>query len=117
MAKSGKTAGAAVRRAATRLFQAAPPMPQRAVTLSCRNVWKLFGHGAEAFLKQHPDPTEEDFLRADLTRAVRAVSLDVHQGEIFVIMGLSGSGNSTLVRSLSRLVEPSLDRLIFHGED
>jgi glycine betaine/proline transport system ATP-binding protein len=92
-------------------------MSQRAVTLSCRNVWKLFGHGAEAFLKQHPDPTEEDLLRADLIRAVRAVSLDVHQGEIFVIMGLSGSGKSTLVRCLSRLVEPSLGEVIFQGED
>jgi glycine betaine/proline transport system ATP-binding protein len=92
-------------------------MPQRAVTLSCHNVWKLFGHGAEAFLKQHPDPTEEDLLRADLIRAVRAVSLDVHRGEIFVIMGLSGSGKSTLVRCLSRLVEPSLGEIIFQGED
>src|SRR5471032_3093884 len=69
---------------------AAPASAKRAVTLSCRNVWKLFGHGGEAFLKAHPDATEEALARADLIRAVRAVSLDVHQGEIFVIMGLSG---------------------------
>jgi len=90
---------------------------RRIVTLSCRNVWKLFGHGAEVFLKRNPEPSEEALLRADLIRAVRAVDLDVHQGEIFVIMGLSGSGKSTLVRCLSRLVEPSLGEIIFQGED
>ncbi len=93
------------------------PAAKRPVTLSCRNVWKLFGHGAEAFLKQHPNSSDEEFVRADLIRAVRAVSLDVHQGEIFVIMGLSGSGKSTLVRCLSRLVEPSLGEIIFQGQD
>jgi glycine betaine/proline transport system ATP-binding protein len=96
---------------------AAPASAKRAVTLSCRNVWKLFGHGGEAFLKAHPDATEEALARADLIRAVKAVSLDVHQGEIFVIMGLSGSGKSTLVRCLSRLVEPTEGEIIFQGED
>ena len=38
------------------------------------------------------------------------VSFDVHEGEIFVIMGLSGSGKSTMVRCLSRLVEPTAGR-------
>ena len=99
---------------------AGPPTPvaaERVVTLSCRNVWKLFGHGGEAFLKAHPEPTDDELGHADLIRAVRGVSLDVHQGEIFVIMGLSGSGKSTLVRCLSRLVEPSLGEIIFQGED
>ena len=97
--------------------RSAPPTSERTVTLSCWNVWKLFGHGAEAFLKHHPDPTDEELSRADLIRAVRGVSLDVHKGEIFVIMGLSGSGKSTLVRCLSRLVEPSLGEIIFQGQD
>jgi glycine betaine/proline transport system ATP-binding protein len=49
--------------------------------------------------------------------AVRGVSLEVNEGEIFVIMGLSGSGKSTLVRCMSRLVEPSAGEILFNGSD
>ena len=86
-------------------------------TLSCRHVWKLFGHGADAFLARHPDPGDEQLAAAGLIRAVRDVSIDVHRNEIFVIMGLSGSGKSTLVRCMSRLVEPSHGEIVFQGED
>lgn len=39
--------------------------------------------------------------------AVDQVSFDVQCGELFVIMGLSGSGKSTVLRMLNRLVEPT----------
>jgi glycine betaine/proline transport system ATP-binding protein len=84
--------------------------------LSCRNVWKVFGDGAPAFLAG-TDRSPEALARAGLVGAVRAVDLDIAEGEIFVIMGLSGSGKSTLVRCLSRLVEPSAGEIIFNGEN
>ena len=34
-------------------------------------------------------------------------SFSVKRGEIFCVMGLSGSGKSTMVRHLSRLIEPT----------
>lgn len=49
--------------------------------------------------------------------AVRNVSIEVGEGEIFVIMGLSGSGKSTLVRCLSRLIEPTAGEILYNGED
>ncbi len=86
--------------------------------LACRNVWKLFGTGAETFLHEHNQAvTSEDLQRAGLIGAVRDVDLDVHEGEIFVIMGLSGSGKSTLVRCMSRLIEPTGGQITFKGED
>src|SRR5690606_39558737 len=53
-----------------------------------------------------PISSPEQLKAEGLVAAVRAVNLEVREGEIFVIMGLSGSGKSTLVRCLSRLVEP-----------
>jgi glycine betaine/proline transport system ATP-binding protein len=45
------------------------------------------------------------------------VSLDIGEGEIFIVMGLSGSGKSTLLRCLSRLVEPTAGQVFFEGRD
>ncbi|WP_114284061.1 quaternary amine ABC transporter ATP-binding protein [Candidatus Halocynthiibacter alkanivorans] len=85
--------------------------------LSCHNVWKLYGPGAEDYLHKNPEATLEQITAADLIPAVRGANIDIHDGEIFVIMGLSGSGKSTLVRCLSRLIEPTAGELHFNGQD
>lgn len=85
--------------------------------LVCRSIWKLFGPGAETALKRNPDLTFEQIDASGLIGAVRNVSLEVREGEIFVIMGLSGSGKSTLVRCMSRLIEPTAGELLFDGSD
>ena len=85
--------------------------------LSCRNVWKVFGSNARGFLADNAEPSSAELSHAGLVGAVRAVNLDVREGEIFVIMGLSGSGKSTLVRCLSRLVEPTAGEILFNGEN
>jgi glycine betaine/proline transport system ATP-binding protein len=86
--------------------------------LVCRDVWKLFGNGADAFLRAHAEPPSfTDIQEAGLIGAVRAADLEVREGEIFVIMGLSGSGKSTLVRLLSRLIEPTAGEILFEGRD
>ncbi|PKY11498.1 glycine/betaine ABC transporter ATP-binding protein [Acidithiobacillus marinus] len=48
---------------------------------------------------------------------VNNVSLSIDPGEIFVIMGLSGSGKSTVLRLINRLLEPSSGRIIIDGQD
>ncbi|MGB6118327.1 MAG: betaine/proline/choline family ABC transporter ATP-binding protein [Mesorhizobium sp.] len=85
--------------------------------LICRDVWKLFGANAQAFLAANTEPDDAALAVANLVGAVRAVNLDVHEGECFVIMGLSGSGKSTLVRCLSRLIEPTAGEILFNGEN
>ena len=93
------------------------PANQRPIKLACRNVWKVFGRGAEEFMRRRTDAGDADLLDAGLIGAVRRASLDVHQGEIFIVMGLSGSGKSTLVRCLSRLIEPTAGEVMFEGRD
>jgi glycine betaine/proline transport system ATP-binding protein len=88
----------------------------RPLKLACRNVWKLYGPQPERLLRGRV-PTLEAIRASGHVGAVRDVSLDVGEGEIFVIMGLSGSGKSTLVRCLSRLVEPTAGEILYDGED
>jgi glycine betaine/proline transport system ATP-binding protein len=88
----------------------------RPLKLACRNVWKIYGPQPERLLRGEA-PTLEAIRASGHVGAVRDVSLDVGEGEIFVIMGLSGSGKSTLVRCLSRLVEPTAGEILYDGED
>src|SRR5699024_4739940 len=48
---------------------------------------------------------------------VSDANFDVYEGEIFVIMGLSGSGKSTMVRMFNRLIEPSAGSITINGRD
>lgn len=49
--------------------------------------------------------------------ALKDVSLSIHEGEIFGIIGMSGAGKSTLVRTLNRLEEVSSGTVKFYGQD
>ena len=83
------------------------------------NLTKIFG--------SHPDQAVE-LLEAGKTKdqileetgqvvAVNNVSFDVDQGELYVVMGLSGSGKSTVVRMLNRLIEPTSGSVEIDGDD
>ncbi len=52
-----------------------------------------------------------------LSLGVKDASLAIEEGEIFVIMGLSGSGKSTMVRLLNRLIEPTRGQVLIDGVD
>ena len=45
------------------------------------------------------------------------ISFEVHEGEIFVILGGSGSGKTTLLKHLIGLYVPHRGRIIIDGED
>lgn len=49
--------------------------------------------------------------------ALKDVSLNVEEGEIFGIIGMSGAGKSTLVRTLNRLEEVSEGSVKYFGKD
>ena len=86
--------------------------------ISCRNVWKLFGSDPEKFLAAHDGvPDTEALTAGGYIPAVRDATVDVHEGEILVLMGLSGSGKSTLVRCMSRLIEATAGEIDFDGQD
>ncbi|MEM8760782.1 MAG: betaine/proline/choline family ABC transporter ATP-binding protein [Pseudomonadota bacterium] len=85
----------------------------------------VFGDGARGALADAQAATPgagRDLIAAGLSDkglvpAVRDVSFEVGRGELFVIMGLSGSGKSTVIRCVSRLIEPTAGRVAIGGED
>jgi osmoprotectant transport system ATP-binding protein len=48
---------------------------------------------------------------------VRDVTLEVPAGELLVLLGGSGSGKTTTLKMLNRLIEPSSGRIVVNGEN
>lgn len=83
-------------------------------------VWKIFGtRGAEVItaLQQSTLTASEIYMEYDCHVGVADCSFSVQRGEIFCIMGLSGSGKSTVVRHLNRLIEPTAGSIRVLGHD
>jgi glycine betaine/proline transport system ATP-binding protein len=95
------------------------PVDGSQVTVSCREVWKVYGPKADSIVGS-PEaslPRAELLEKTGCVAAVRDVSFDVAPGEVFVVMGLSGSGKSTLVRCLTRLIEPTSGAVLVDGQN
>ncbi len=45
------------------------------------------------------------------------VSFSVKKGEFVAVIGRSGAGKSTLLRCINRMVEPTIGRIRFDGEE
>ena len=49
--------------------------------------------------------------------ALDGVTVDIHKGDVMVVIGPSGSGKSTFLRSLNLTEEPSSGEILFNGID
>ncbi len=91
---------------------------QPGAKISCRGVWKLFGPEPKSFLqRENFAPSDSSLVDSGHIAAVWDATLDVEEGEIFVIMGLSGSGKSTLLRCMSGLIDSTAGEVLFNGSD
>ncbi|MDX2481622.1 MAG: glycine betaine/L-proline ABC transporter ATP-binding protein ProV [Desulfuromusa sp.] len=89
------------------------------VKLKIKNLYKIFGPQPKKAMKLLEQGLDKDeiFKKTETTVGVQNASFDIYTGEIFVIMGLSGSGKSTMVRMLNRLIEPTAGQVFIDGED
>ncbi|KQL21980.1 quaternary amine ABC transporter ATP-binding protein [Cytobacillus solani] len=94
-------------------------LKEQHVKLSVKNVTKVFGKNPKKALQLlNEGNSKTDILkRTGSTVGVNQATFNVHAGEIFVIMGLSGSGKSTLVRTLNRLIDPTVGEVLIDGKD
>src|SRR6478736_9402391 len=53
----------------------------------------------------------------DGTVAVDALSLEVPSGEVLALLGTSGSGKTTTLRMINRLIEPTSGTIMIDGRD
>ncbi|MDR0210742.1 MAG: ATP-binding cassette domain-containing protein, partial [Pseudomonas putida] len=87
--------------------------------LSVKNIFKVFGPNpdmAMQMLRKGADKNEI-FSKTGHVVGVFDASFSVKRGEIFVIMGLSGSGKSTMVRLFNRLIEPTSGTIHLNGRE
>lgn len=94
-------------------------MSENNVILKVEHLTKMFGikkSSAREMIKK--GFSKEDILkRTEVTVAVNDVSFEVEQGKIFVLIGLSGSGKSTVIRCLNMLQPPTSGKIYFEGQD
>ena len=105
------------------LRTASPPEPRNGgrpdPIIAVNSVWKVFGKHPERALDPQNLGKSKAELQAELGVVIglHDVSFEVQRGETFVIMGLSGSGKSTMVRCLIRLIEPTAGNITISGDD
>jgi glycine betaine/proline transport system ATP-binding protein len=84
-----------------------------------RDVTKVFAHDPQPAMALLKGGEDKDAILAKTSSVVALdrVSFDVDEGEILVVMGLSGSGKSTMLRCINRLVEPTEGSIVVDGTE
>ncbi|HBG95260.1 MAG TPA: polyamine ABC transporter ATP-binding protein, partial [Chromatiaceae bacterium] len=54
-------------------------------------------------------------MRYGDTLVQQGLSFDIRRGDVFIVMGGSGCGKSTVMRCLTGLLEPSAGRVLMDG--
>ena len=87
--------------------------------IEIKDLYLVFGHDKQKALKMlRKGKTKQEILKeTGCTIAVNNANFTIRQGEIFIIMGLSGSGKSSLLRCLNLLNRPTSGKVIVNGKD
>ncbi len=92
-------------------------MPEQDIKISIRSVYKIFGPDPLGVLERVKQGASKAQVLEETghTIGIRDVSLEIPTGSTFVIMGLSGSGKSTMIRHINRLIEPTAGEILIDG--
>ncbi len=83
------------------------------IALEAKNINKIYGRNKTGAAKMMSEGSskKEVYKKLGATIALWDVSFKVNKGEIFVVIGLSGSGKSTIIRCFNQLVKPTSGQL------
>ncbi|MBS4197146.1 quaternary amine ABC transporter ATP-binding protein [Lederbergia citri] len=89
------------------------------VKMKLENVSKIFGKRPKKIIPliEKGKSKSEILEKTGHTVGVYNASMEIMEGETFVIMGLSGSGKSTLIRCLNMLNRPTAGAIYVDGEN
>lgn len=87
--------------------------------ITVKNLYKIFGKKPERAIPMLEDGVSKNEIldKIGCTVGINNASFKVKEKEVFVIMGLSGSGKSTVLRCMNRLIEPTQGEIIIGDEN
>lgn len=89
------------------------------VKIKVDNLNLIFGNRKEeaARLTDQGLSKAEVLEKTGSTVAVNNANYSIYEGEVFVVMGLSGSGKSTMLRCFNRLIDPTSGHIYIDDDD
>jgi len=87
--------------------------------IKVENATKLYGINKSEAIKLMKEGADKDtvYKKTGVTVALWDVSFEIKKGEVFVIIGLSGSGKSTIIRCLNKLNKLTSGKIYFQNND
>ena len=89
------------------------------IIIRVEHVSKLYGLNKSDAAKRMAAGADKGtvYKKTGCTVALWDINLEIPRGQIFVIIGLSGSGKSTMVRCFNRLNKPTSGKILFDGQN
>jgi len=87
--------------------------------IEVNDLYKIFGPSPKRAIPMiKKGMTKAEILKkTGCTVAINGATFAIEKKETFVVMGLSGSGKSTFIRCLNRLIEPTAGEILIDGDD
>ena len=87
--------------------------------IEVNDLYKIFGPSPKRAIPMIKKGMSkgEILKKTGCTIAINSATFTIERKETFVVMGLSGSGKSTFIRCLNRLIEPTAGEILIDGQD